>query len=206
MAGDQKGAEEQDAWLMFLDESGFSLKPSVRRTWAPRGQTPVLRHRFNWQRVNAIGALFCRPDGSQCDLLFTLQTPSVNEDSVIGFLEQLRTERGGRRTVLLWDGLPAHRSRKVQAHLAEQKEWLTVERFPAYAPELNPVEYVWSSGSSLKGKHVAGLCADAVGDLSEAVEKGAKAVGDDENVLRGCLAASTLYQPNQTVTPLCEGQ
>ena len=118
-------------------------------------------------------------------------------------MEQLRTERGDRRVVLLWDGLPAHRSRKVQAHLAEQKDWLTVERFPPYAPELNPVEYVWSS---VKGKHVANLCADAVGDLSAAVEKGAKAVGDDDKLLRGCLAASTLYQISTTVTTLCESQ
>jgi len=190
VAGDKKGAVEQDACLIFLDESGFSLKPSVRRTWAPRGQTPILRHRFNWKRLHAIGAIHCQPDGSLCDLLFAVQEVTVTEHTVISFLEKLKADRGNRRTVLLWDGLSAHRSRKVQAHVAEQKDWLTVERFPAYAPELNPVEYVWSS---VKSKHVANFCADNIGDLNAAVEKGVTAIGQDRELLYGCLVGSTLF-------------
>ena len=197
MAGDKKGAEEQNACLIFLDETGFSLKPSVRRTWAPRGKTPILRHRFNWDRLNAIGAIHCRPDGSQCDLLFALQEQTINEDSVIHFLEQLRSERGDRRTVLLWDGLPAHRSRKVQAHIAAQKDWLTVERFPGYAPELNPVEYVWSS---VKTKHVANICPDAIDGLTDVVDNAAKTIGEDDEVLYGCLVGSSLYAKRSPVT------
>src|ERR1019366_7475318 len=52
------------AWIVFQDESGFSLLPSVRATWAPRGQTPVLRHHFSWTRLSMSAALAFRPDGT----------------------------------------------------------------------------------------------------------------------------------------------
>jgi len=55
---------------------------------------------------------------------------------------------------LLWDGLPAHRRRAVRAWLARQRSWLVVERLPPDAPELNPVEGLWSS---LKAVELANL-------------------------------------------------
>jgi transposase len=63
----------------------------------------------------------------------------------------------GQKATLLWDGLPAHRSNKMQAWIAGQRHWLVVERLPAYTPELNPVEGLWSN---LKGKggELAKLC------------------------------------------------
>lgn len=64
-------------------------------------------------------------------------------------LGELRRFLGGQKATLLWDGLPAHRSNKMAAFLASQRHWLVVERLPAYAPELNPVEGLWSN---LKGK------------------------------------------------------
>ncbi|MFF8513601.1 hypothetical protein ACF064_36760 [Streptomyces sp. NPDC015492] len=45
------------AWIVFLDESGVSLLPQVRRTYPPRGRTPLLRHRLNWKRASMAGAL-----------------------------------------------------------------------------------------------------------------------------------------------------
>jgi transposase len=59
-------------------------------------------------------------------------------------LAELRRFLGGEKATLLWDGLPAHRSRAMQAWLHTQRHWLVVERLPAYAPELNPVEGLWS--------------------------------------------------------------
>jgi hypothetical protein len=64
-------------------------------------------------------------------------------------LGELRRFLGGQKATLLWDGLPAHRSKAMQAFIASQRHWLVVERLPAYAPELNPVEGLWSN---LKGK------------------------------------------------------
>ena len=69
MASDKKGAQKRAAKLAFLDESGFSLKPSVRRTWAPRGKTPHITTHFNWKRLNVIGSLICDPDGKEADAI-----------------------------------------------------------------------------------------------------------------------------------------
>jgi transposase len=69
----------------------------------------------------------------------------------------------------LWDGLPAHRSRAMRAWLRRQRSWLVVEPLPAYAPELNPVEALWSS---LKGVELANLAGDTLNDVIAAAEHG----------------------------------
>jgi hypothetical protein len=137
VAADQKGARAKSAWLVF-DESGISLIPPVRRTWSPRGTTPILRHRVAWKRASMAAALGYRHDRSgtmQARLCFHLQPDSYDTDSLIGVLEQLAGFYAGQRVVLLWDGLSAHWSYKMRAHLDAQRDWLTVERLPAYAPE-----------------------------------------------------------------------
>ena len=62
----------------------------------------------------------------------------------------------------MWDGLPAHRSQAMRAWLCRQRSWLVVEPLPAYAPELNPVEPLWSS---LKGVEPANLVGDTLDDV-----------------------------------------
>jgi len=68
---------------------------------------------------------------------------AIRSRHVICFLAALR-HHVRRRVVLLWDGLPAHRSRAVEEALIEHRAWLTIVRLPAYAPELNPVEQLWA--------------------------------------------------------------
>ena len=84
-------------------------------------------------------------------------------------LAELRRFLAGEKATLIWDGLPAHRSRKMGAWLGQQRSWLVVERLPAYAPELNLVEGVWSS---LKGRELANLVTDTLGDLVDAAHAG----------------------------------
>src|SRR5829696_5865617 len=60
----KRRARRRGALIVFEDESGVSLLLAVRATWAPRGQTPVLRHRFNWKRLSMAGALAYEPDGT----------------------------------------------------------------------------------------------------------------------------------------------
>jgi DDE superfamily endonuclease len=64
--------------------------------------------------------------------------------------------------MLLWDGLPAHRSNAMRAWLATQRSWLVVERLPAYAPELNPIEGLWSS---LKAVELANLASPTLAEV-----------------------------------------
>ena len=128
---------------MHLDESGFSQRPSVVRTWAPRGATPVHKSAYNWKRLSALGALAVSPELSRVRVFLSVRPGSVNQGTVVAFLRSLR--RHLRVPVLLvWDRLGAHLGGDTADYLASQRHWLTVEWLPAYAPELNPVEYLWS--------------------------------------------------------------
>jgi transposase len=174
--------------IVFVDESGFSLLPTVRRTWAPIGQTPIIRHRFNWKRLHAVGAIACEPNGSDPRLHLQVQATPVNSDSTIAFLESLR-QHFRRPILLIWDGLPAHRSRKATDYIADQT-WLTVERLPPYAPELNPVEYLWSA---VKTKDLANITLDTIAELEGRVERAYNRLEPETELLGGFLKASSLY-------------
>jgi hypothetical protein len=137
--------------IVFWDESGASLLPVTRRTWAPRGVTPVIGHRFKWKRASLSAALCYGSRGGGAQLAFHHQQGAYDTDSLIGALGELRRALGGQKATLLWDGLPAHRSRAMRAWIGHQRSWLVVEPLPGYAPELNPVEPLWSN---LKGDGV----------------------------------------------------
>ena len=71
--------------------------------------------------------------------------------------------------VLIWDGLGAHKSRRMRAYLATQSPWLTVERLPAYAPDLNPIERLWGN---VKGQELANICAPNLDGLRRRLHAG----------------------------------
>jgi hypothetical protein len=73
-----------------------------------------------------------------------------------------------------WDGLPAHRSKAMGAWLRRQRSWLVVERLPGYAPDLNPVEPLWSN---LKGVELANLAGDTLDEVIAAAERGIVRIG-----------------------------
>ena len=126
--GSAKNARRRGAWIVFWDESGVSFTPPARRTWAPRGRTPVLRHRQRNGARLSMAAMGCyRPDGTRARLAFHLQPGSYNDLLLIGVLGQLRRFLHGEKATLLWDGLPSHRSRPMQALVASQRGWLVVE-------------------------------------------------------------------------------
>jgi transposase len=169
MADIKKKAREQKAWLVFQDESGVSQRPSIRRTWAPKGQTPLLTHRFNWQRLSLAAALAYRWDGRKSKIFFQMQPGSYNDLRLIGFLRGLRRELRGQKVFLIWDGLPSHKSRRMRQYLEGQSHWLQVTRLPSYAPDLNPVEQVWTN---LKGQELANRCPDGLEELGIAARQG----------------------------------
>ena len=96
----------------------MSLLPSVRATWAPRGCTPVLRHRFNWKRLSLAGALAYEPDGSDAHLVFELRPGAYNDELLIEFLSEVN-ELEQRPVLLIWDGLPAHRSHRMSDWISQ---------------------------------------------------------------------------------------
>src|SRR5271166_4045538 len=132
------------AWLVFLDESGFLLASLVRRSWAPSGQTPVLYQRGrHHKKVSAVAALCVSPGRDQVRLYFRLYPgKEVDTDRCIAFLKALDRELDAN-WCLVWDRLNAHRANKTRAYI-ETASHLSTFFFPSYAPELNPVEYLWS--------------------------------------------------------------
>jgi transposase len=128
--------------LAFLDESGFLLIPNVRRTWAPRGQTPIIWHRYRHDRVSAISAVTVSFRRQHIGLYFHLHRENISQSEVVLFLRYLLRQIPGP-IVLLWDGGSIHTGGEIQAFLRCHTR-LHVERFPAYAPDLNPDERVWN--------------------------------------------------------------
>ena len=169
LAGDQANAHRRRAYLVFFDETAISLTPNVRRTWAPVGRPAVLTHPFNWKKASMAAALCYGVRGGGAQLCFHLRPGNYNTDNLIQVLGELRRFLGGEKATLLWDGLPAHRSRAMRAWLNTQRHWLVVERLPAYAPDLNPVEGLWSW---LKGTQLANLVCPTLEAVAQQAEQG----------------------------------
>lgn len=165
------------------------MAPFMRRTWSPRGDTPCLRHcGGTHSKVSAIGALCVAPDRRDVRLYFQLHPKAnVNAERVIGFLDQLRAQLGAP-LVLLWDRLNAHRAFLVQDYLAEHPE-LSTEFFPPYAPELNPIEYVWGY---LKLNPLANLAFFDLDALTTTARRHGRSLQRKPDLLRSFLRHSPL--------------
>jgi transposase len=175
--------------LVFIDETGIFLMPLVRRTWAPRGQTPVLHTRTRHHRhLSVIGAITVSPKLRRLGWYLRLHPDrSIRQAEVIEFLRDLlRHVRGS--LVLLWDRLNAHRGRLVQEFLQRHPR-LDTEHFPAYAPELNPNEYGWAH---LKGHRLGNYCPNDLDELTETVQETLPSVTTNQSLLRGFIRATKL--------------
>lgn len=175
----EKTARRQNALILFEDESGVSLLPSVRATWAPRGQTPVLRQHFAWKRLSIAGVLAYEPDGSRAHLVFQLRSGAYNDQTLIEFLTEVHRHERQRSIMLIWDGLPSHRSRRMLDWVGDQRTWLRLERLPGYAPDLNPLEQAWGN---VKSQELGNLCADTIDEVSDAAEDGLDRINSDASL------------------------
>ena len=142
---------------MFVDESGLSERPARTRTGAPKGETPVIQYHFNWKQLSVIAGI------SRVRFYFRLFPGAIKSPQIIEFLKALR-QTIGRKLLIIWDGLAAHRRRLVRAFVESTGGALQLERLPAYAPELNPVEYIWAY---LKKHALANFCAHDLDHLSD---------------------------------------
>ena len=158
-------ARERNAHLVFLDESGFMLTPTVRRTWAPQGKTPIHERWDRRDRLSSISSITVSPKTSRLNLYFQLYAHNVHGEDVVAYLRELKKTLGGPLTVL-WDRGSVHRKCKVvRQYLAKHPEIVAVD-LPAYAPELNTDELVWSWS---KYGRLANLAANDTDDLAEKV-------------------------------------
>ena len=152
----QKKALAEGRLIVCIDESGLSQQPHRVRTWAPKGQTPVLQYHFNWKTFSVIAGI------TLINFYFQLFDGSIKSAQVIAFVQHLRRHLPGK-LLLLWDRAGIHRSRAVRQYLNSLGGQIAVEYLPAYAPELNPVEYIWGH---LKQHELANFCARHGWELS----------------------------------------
>jgi transposase len=182
-------ARKRDAHLVFLDESGFMLTPTVRRTWAPRGSKPVLDCWDRRDRLSAISGITVSPKAARLNLHFNLLPHNIHAEDVIDFLRQLKRQVGGPLTVL-WDRGSVHgKAKLVKAFLAEHPD-IVAENLPAYAPEINPDELVW--GWSKHGR-LANLAAQDTDELAERVIDELAYLKDNPHLLASFLDRTKLH-------------
>ena len=141
--------------MAFLDEGGFSSTPFIAKTWGLVGQTPVVTHPFNWDKLSVISVITTTVEG---------------------------------KIILYWDGLPAHRSKKVKNFLANHPR-LQIKRLPSYSPDLNPDEGVWGY---VKTRELPNLTVDSTPELVHAVRKALRKVQHRSKLIKSFLFESEL--------------
>jgi transposase len=182
----QKKAQRLNAALVFLDESGFLLIPTVRRTWAPRGQTPIVHHRYRRDKISAISAISVSARRRHLGFYIHFHPSNITHVEVAVFLRALLRHLRGP-VIVVWDGGPIHKGADVRALLARHSR-LHVERFPGYAPELNPDEFVWAHFKA----HLANGRPDTVTELLATLGRLSRRLRRRPDLLRAFVHASEL--------------
>ncbi len=186
MAASKKNAARLGAHIVFLDESGFMLIPLVLRTWAPRGCTPLCHHRYRHDRISMISCISVSPKRRRLGLYFDFHEENINAALVRDFLRELMRFLRGHIFVLL-DGASIHRGAEVKELLRKTRR-LHLVRLPAYAPELNPDEAVWSH---VKRKLANGR-PDSINELRADLHHHFLATAYNQTLLRGFIKQSGL--------------
>ena len=169
-----------------MDKSGFLLIPNVRRTWAPRGQTPHFYHWFKQDRISAFGALSVSPSRRHVGLYMQFRSHSLKNEDVKIFLQYLfRHLRGS--AVLLWDRGTIHRQHSIRPFLDTYPR-VHSEFFPAYAPELNPAEHIWNRTDFALSNSISSSQSHLRGRLHGITRR----LRTSQQRLRACIHASRL--------------
>ncbi len=175
----EKKAVDEERTLLFVDESAFYPLPGVVRTWAPKGQTPLLRHMLTHDHLSVISAV--TPDGR---LFLRMREHAFDSAGVIAFLGELQEQIAGKLLVI-WDGAPIHRSRAVREYLADgAAACLHLERLPGYAPELNPDEGVWHY---LKHVELGNVCCRDLVHLREELAAAEQRLRRKPDIIKACF-------------------
>jgi transposase len=170
----KKGAHEGRTFV-WVDEGGFYLLPLARATYAPRGETPLLRETLTRDHLAVISAV--TPLGK---LYVQIHREALHGPEVVAFLRHLERWITGPLLVF-WDGASIHDNAAVKAFLAEEAGRIQVVTLPAYAPELNPDEGVWWT---LKGKELANVTAADLGELERELRRGVHRVQQRPALIR----------------------
>lgn len=176
---------EEGRTLVFVDESGFYLLPAVLSTYAPVGKTPVIREYLTRDHLSAIGGI--TPEGK---LYLMTQEQAYKSADVVNFLKHLLRHIPGKLLVI-WDGAPIHRSQVIKDFLADgAARRIHLERFPGYAPELNPAEGIWNY---LKRVELKNVCCQDISQLRQQLRRAKERLRHKTDVIKGCITQIGLY-------------
>ena len=161
----------------------MSTQPTRVRTWAPRGQTPLLQETFNWKSLSIIGGLVL------WRFYFQIHSGSIKGLQVVEFLKHLQRHVPGK-LLILWDGASIHRSGLVKDYVASTEGRVEVERLPAYAPEVNPAEYMWGH---LKEHEIANLIVTKASELSFEATAALRRMRRRASIITACYIQAELW-------------
>ena len=163
---------------MFVDQSGFYLLPTVVRTYAPVGQTPILHEKLTHDHLSAMSGITL-----EGKLLMLDQERGFKGGDVVRFLKHVLGQIPGK-LLIVWDGSPIHRSKAVKEFLkGGAATRIRLEQLPGYAPELNPDEGIWKH---LKYAEMKNLCCRSLGVEIE-LRKAKERLRHKKNVILGCI-------------------
>ena len=163
------------------------LQPVVRRTWAPRGQTPI---HYSWDRrdrLSAISALSVSPQRQRLGLYFHIQPANIRTDEFEAFVaELLRNKPHG--IILVMDRWSVHRSgaKRLQRRFRTR---IRIEWLPAYAPDLNPTEHIWNR---CKYTDLANYLPENINALDKAVRSSIHHMRSQQSLLRSFFKCAKL--------------
>jgi hypothetical protein len=163
------------------------LQPIRRRTWAPRGETPIQKAWDRHDRLSNIAALSVSPVRHHLGLYFQLLPENVRNEHMLWFLTEMH-RHFGRKIILIWDRSSVHRSAAAYFE-KHHPDWFQFEWLPAYAPELNPVEQCWNH---TKYADLSNFIPDNVGHLHDAVSGSIQDQQQNQPLLRSFFQTARL--------------
>lgn len=161
----------------------MSERPTRVRTWAPKGQTPVIQFHFNWKQLSVIAGM------TRLNCLFRFHEGSIKKEQIVVFLKALK-QHLKQPLLIVWDGLRTHRSRLVRDYLDSTEGHLQVAFLPPYAPDLNPVEYLWAW---LKRHALANFCPDNLSELQLTARNRLMSAQRRPNIIAACWQQAELW-------------
>ena len=153
------------------------------------GRTPILRHSYRRDKISVIGSLTVSPERKRFGLYVRFHSDNITGTEVIAYLQHLLRHLRGH-VVLIWDGGRIHKRKDVKAFL-QQIRRLHVYPFPGYAPELNPIEYVWTHGK----RDLSNSAYEDTDHLGVHVRRSINRVRSSQQLLSSCIEHSDLSWP-----------
>jgi transposase len=179
LAGTEKGALEEGRTILFVDQSGFYLLPTVVRTYAPIGQTPILHEQLSRDHLSAMSGITL-----EGKLLMIEQDRAFKGEDVVRFLKHALRQIAGKLLVI-WDGSPIHRTKVLKEFLKDgAAARVRLEQLPGYAPELNPDEGIWKH---LKYVELKNVCCRSLSELRRELRKAKERLRHKKHVILGCI-------------------